>query len=78
MSLCALLAVALIVLVGARQRIVAHPPPAPPVSGPTFSKDVAPIFQQHCQSCHHPGDIAPFSLMSYADARHRMPTRSSS
>jgi hypothetical protein len=26
------------------------------------------IFQQNCQSCHHPGDIAPFSLMTYADA----------
>lgn len=36
---------------------------------PTFNKEVAPIFQKHCQSCHHPGDIAPFSLMTYKEAR---------
>lgn len=36
---------------------------------PTFSKEVARILQKNCQSCHHPGDIAPFSLMSYKDAK---------
>lgn len=36
---------------------------------PTFNNEVVRIFQQHCQSCHHPGDIAPFSLMDYASAR---------
>jgi hypothetical protein len=35
---------------------------------PTFHKDVEPILQQKCQSCHAPGKIAPFSLMTYADA----------
>jgi hypothetical protein len=38
-------------------------------SGPTFSKEVVRVFQQHCQTCHHPGDIAPFSLMTYAEAK---------
>ncbi len=28
----------------------------------TFSKDVAPIFQSRCQSCHQPNSIAPMSL----------------
>jgi hypothetical protein len=52
----------------ARQRAV-RPPEAPaPVAGPTFSKEVVRIFQDRCQSCHHPGDIAPFSLMTYSDA----------
>jgi len=37
-------------------------------NAPTFSKEVVRIFQQNCQSCHHPGDIAPFSLMSWSDA----------
>ena len=36
---------------------------------PTFNKEVVRLFQKHCQSCHHPGDIAPFSLMSYKEAR---------
>jgi hypothetical protein len=55
--------------VAARQRAVLHPPPAPPVTGgPTFSNEVVRIFQNRCQTCHHPGDIAPFSLMTYADA----------
>ena len=35
----------------------------------TFSKDVAPIFQKSCQSCHHEGTSAPMSLMTYAETR---------
>jgi mono/diheme cytochrome c family protein len=35
----------------------------------TFAKDVAPIFQKSCQSCHRPGQIAPMSLLTYEDAR---------
>ena len=41
------------------------PGPAPV----TFTKDVAPIFQQNCQACHRPGSIAPMSLLTYEDAR---------
>src|ERR1039457_6840744 len=26
---------------------------------PTFYRDVLPILQQHCQSCHRPGEMAP-------------------
>src|SRR5919201_1583317 len=37
--------------------------------GPTFSKDVAPVFYQNCTSCHRPGEIAPMSLLTYKDAR---------
>jgi hypothetical protein len=35
----------------------------------TFSKDVAPIFYKNCAECHRPGEIAPFSLMSYKESR---------
>jgi len=35
----------------------------------TFAKDVAPIFQSHCQTCHRPNNIAPMSLLTYQDAR---------
>ena len=38
------------------------------LQGPTFTKDVAPILYKHCTSCHRPGDIAPMSLLTYADA----------
>jgi hypothetical protein len=36
---------------------------------PTFYKNVLPIFQAHCQSCHRPGEIAPMPLLNYRDAR---------
>jgi hypothetical protein len=39
--------------------------------GVTFSRDVAPILYQHCASCHRPGQVAPFSLLTYADAAKR-------
>ena len=38
-------------------------------SPPTFSKDVLPILQKNCQTCHRPGQVAPMSLMTYKDAR---------
>jgi hypothetical protein len=37
--------------------------------GPTFSGDVATILQERCQTCHRPGEAAPFSLLTYRDAR---------
>ncbi len=35
----------------------------------TYSNRVAAILQQHCVSCHRPGQLAPFSLLTYAQAR---------
>ena len=35
----------------------------------TFAKDVAPILQRSCQSCHNPGGIGPMSLMTYEQVR---------
>lgn len=40
----------------------AAPPPVP-----TFDKDVAPIVYSNCAPCHRPGEVAPFSLLTYAD-----------
>src|SRR5258705_6954150 len=34
----------------------------------TFNKDVAPIVFANCVTCHRPGEVAPFSLLTYADA----------
>src|ERR1700687_4439019 len=38
-------------------------------AAPTFAKDVAPIFQAKCQTCHRPGQMGPMSLLNYNDAR---------
>jgi hypothetical protein len=41
----------------------------PAISNVTFHKDVEPILQKNCQKCHVAGGIAPFALMTYADAK---------
>jgi hypothetical protein len=41
------------------------PTPAPV----TFTKDIAPILQHSCQSCHNPGGIGPMPLMTYEQVR---------
>jgi hypothetical protein len=40
-----------------------------PAAAVTFTKDVAPILQRSCVTCHRPGQSAPMSLMTYAEAR---------
>jgi tetratricopeptide (TPR) repeat protein/mono/diheme cytochrome c family protein len=40
-----------------------------PESQITFDKDIAPIMFRSCASCHRPGEAAPFSLLTYADAK---------
>ena len=42
----------------------------------TYSKDIAPLLQQHCVECHRAGDIAPFALLDFEEVagcatRHR-------
>ena len=36
---------------------------------PTFYKDVLPILQGHCQSCHRPSQPTPLDLVTYAGTR---------
>lgn len=43
--------------------------PAAPVKEVTFYQDIAPIIYQNCAPCHRPGESAPFSLLSYEDAK---------
>src|SRR3989442_14790560 len=38
---------------------------------PTFNKDIAPILYQNCATCHRPGEVAPFPLLTYQDAAKR-------
>jgi mono/diheme cytochrome c family protein len=43
-------------------------PAARPKAKVTYAKDVASILQKNCQTCHHPGTSAPFSLLTHDDA----------
>jgi hypothetical protein len=36
---------------------------------PTFYKDISPILEDHCASCHRPGEIAPMPLITYDQVR---------
>src|SRR5271156_5284221 len=42
---------------------------APAATSVTFNKDVLPILQKNCQSCHRPGEVAPMSMLTYQEAR---------
>ena len=35
----------------------------------TFSRDIAPILQRSCQTCHRPNSVAPMSLITYEEVR---------
>src|SRR5688572_7512301 len=39
------------------------------VDTPTFHKNVVPILQKNCQTCHRPGEVAPMSLLTYEQTR---------
>jgi peroxiredoxin len=43
-------------------------PPATPTTAVTYYRDVLPILQARCQSCHRPGEVAPFTLLTYRQA----------
>ncbi|HEY7351484.1 MAG TPA: thiol-disulfide isomerase [Terriglobales bacterium] len=53
--------VSLVLLLVCAQALAATPP--------TFYRDVSPILAQHCESCHRSGEIAPFPLVTYRDAK---------
>src|SRR5262245_35862403 len=38
---------------------------------PTFNRDVAPLVFKNCAACHRPGEVAPFSLLTYDDVKKR-------
>jgi hypothetical protein len=51
------------------RRRAGHAPPSV-----TYARDIRPILRDHCVSCHRPGEIGPFPLLTYADARRRAGT----
>jgi hypothetical protein len=38
---------------------------------PTYNENIAPILYKNCAACHRPGEVAPFSLLTYQDAAKR-------
>jgi peroxiredoxin len=50
---------------------IERPRKSPEVEGLTYAKDVAAIVQRRCQECHRPGEIGPFPLLTYDDAKKR-------
>jgi hypothetical protein len=47
-------------------------PEAPEIAvNPTYAKDVSSILQKNCQECHRKGQVAPFGLETYEQARKR-------
>ncbi len=39
-----------------------------PTGNVTYYRDVLPILQNNCQTCHRPGEVGPFALMTYKQA----------
>jgi|SRR5579875_584172 len=44
-------------------------PQAAPTRPLTFYKDVLPVLQQHCQTCHRPGEPGPMPLLDYVGTK---------
>jgi hypothetical protein len=49
----------------------AKPAKAAATEAVTFNKDIAPLVFHQCSFCHRPGEVAPFSLLSYRDVSKR-------
>jgi mono/diheme cytochrome c family protein len=62
--LCAALFIGLVAV--SAPALAAGDTPSSPV---TFSRDIAPIFQEKCQQCHQPNSIAPMSLITFENVR---------
>ena len=60
--------IALSVLVGSACRL---PASRSSTAELTFNRDIAPIIHARCSPCHRPGQIGPFSLLTYQDVRGR-------
>lgn len=57
------------------QGCVLSPSPRPtPMEPATYADTVARILNDHCVQCHRPGEVAPFSLIGYENARNWAPT----
>jgi hypothetical protein len=62
----------LVVLLAGSAAVANEPSKATDQNKPTvtFAKDISRILQNRCQTCHHPGTAAPFTLATFNDAVH--------
>ena len=65
-TLATAIAALCLALAGAGSQVSKSPVASLP---PTFYKDVLPILQDHCQSCHRKGEVAPMPLETYEQTR---------
>ena len=65
----AVLAFPVVVLLIAAPMWTATPAAQEAAKAVTFHKDVLPVLQKNCQTCHRPGQIGPFSMLTYKDTR---------
>ena len=56
------------IVMGLALLAAAQQPAAPRV---TFTETIAPILYANCVTCHRPGEAAPFSLITYEEAKMR-------
>src|SRR5262245_8002742 len=61
--------IAVLVVAGASWVTIAQSPAGDSTSPVTFHRNILPSRQKNCQGCHRPGQIAPMSLLTYAQAR---------
>jgi hypothetical protein len=64
-------AVALLIFAVSQPSVTKLPVKTIEVAPPVFYRDILPILQQRCQSCHRAGEIAPMPLVTYDDVRSR-------
>jgi Flp pilus assembly protein TadD/mono/diheme cytochrome c family protein len=61
--------------IGSVENLAARPNPrqnspvAAAAQDVTYNRDIAPIIFRSCAACHRPGEAAPFSLLTYSDAK---------
>jgi hypothetical protein len=60
--------VAAVALAASAPLVSVHAAPADGAT-PTFTRDVLPILQESCQSCHRPNAMAPMSFLTYDEVR---------
>src|SRR5262249_60275600 len=49
--------------------LIARPKKSSPPGKITYTNQIARLFQKNCQECHRPGEIGPFSLLTYRQAK---------